>query len=80
MEHDGNGICNEPIQNLEPSLVLFVELRFNKSIPLVFPSEFPQYLNVFWQRSEERLQKSADHVCSVNDMGTETDDDGLSSI
>jgi hypothetical protein len=80
MEHDCIGICNDPIHNLEPSPILYVKLRFNESIPLVFPLNFPQYLNVLWQRSEERLQESVDHFCSVNDMGTETDDDCLSSI
>ena len=80
MGHDRIGLCNDPIHNLEPVPILYVELRFNERIPLVLPFEFPQYLNVLWQRSEEGLQESVDHIRCVNNMGTEADDNRLSSI
>ena len=80
MGHDRIGICNDPSHNPEPGPILYIELRFNERIPLVSPFEFPEYLNVLRQIIEERLQECVDHIRCVNSMGTEADDDRLSSI
>lgn len=80
MEHDCNRICNDPIHNPEPGPIFYAKRRFNESIPLLLPFEFPQYLNVLWQGREERLQERVDHFFAVNNVAAETDDDRLSSI
>src|SRR5258708_18402097 len=55
MGHDGIGIWDGPIHNLEPTPILYVALRFNETLPLVVPLELPQHLNVLWQRSEDTV-------------------------